>query len=293
MTEAPEVWTIAKVLRFAQSDFQKRGFDSPRLDAELLLSACLGLSRVSLVMESTRPLSAGELSDYRALIQRRRGGEPIAYILGHREFYGLDFRVDPRVLVPRPDTEVLVEVALKRTRARDQYGEALDVCTGSGCVAIAFRHARPTWRVMGVDISSGALEVAQKNAHRLGCVFGMCFLESDLLSAVPAAQRFDLITCNPPYIPRRELALLAPDVRDFEPRLALDGGEDGLDLVRRLVPEAARRLRSGGVLALEVHYDQAPRVEELMQQRGFIETQRARDYGGHERVVSGRLEVAS
>ncbi len=288
MTEAPEAWTIAKVLRFAQSDFQKRGLDSPRLDAELLLSACLGLSRVELLMEAARPLSQPELSAYRGLIQRRRSGEPIAYILGHREFYGLNFRVDSRVLVPRPDTETLVEVALARTRARDQYGQALDLCTGSGCVAIAFRHARPGWRVMGVDLSSDALAVARDNALRLGSVFGMCWREGDLYDAVPEALGFDLITANPPYIPQHELAELAPDVRDFEPRLALDGGPDGLNLIRRVVAQAGGRLRPDGVLALEVHYDQAPCVEQLLKDSGFTDTSRSRDYGGHERVVSGR-----
>ncbi|MBX3182851.1 MAG: peptide chain release factor N(5)-glutamine methyltransferase [Polyangiaceae bacterium] len=288
MSEAPEAWTVTKVLRFAQADFQKRDFDSPRLDAELLLGACLGLSRVELLMEAARPLSPSELGAYRELIQRRRKGEPIAYILGRREFHGLDFRVDSRVLVPRPDTEVLVEVALTRTRARDQFGEALDLCTGSGCVAIAFRSARPGWRVMGVDVSRDALRVAQENALRLGCVFGMCWREGDLYDAVPAPQRFDLITANPPYIPSQELAELAPDVRDFEPRLALDGGPDGLDVIRRVVAQAGGRLRSGGVLALEVHYDQAPRVEQLLKDSGFTETSRSRDYGGHERVVSGR-----
>jgi release factor glutamine methyltransferase len=281
-----EPWTVARVLRWAQDDFRKRNNPSPRLDAELLLCAALGTDRVHLVLESDKRLENAELGRYRELIRRRRSGEPIAYILGRREFYGLDFVVDRRGLVPRPDTEPLVEVALARTRSRSMHGRALDLCTGTGCVGIAFAKARPTWRVLATDVSPKTAELAWENARRLGVVFTLGVEVGDLFAPV-SGQRFDLVVANPPYIPSREIAELMVDVRDFEPRLALDGGEDGLDLLRRLVQDARAHLDPGGVLAVEVGHDQAARTRELFEQAGFREIELRRDYGGRERVVSG------
>jgi release factor glutamine methyltransferase len=284
--ETTEPWTVGRVLAWATADFRSRAIETARLDAELLLGLALGLDRIRLILEHQRPLAPEELSRYRDLIKRRRGGEPIAYIRGEREFYGLPIRVDPRVLIPRPDTETLVEVALERTRARSMFGNALDLCTGSGCVAIAFSHTRRTWRVTGVDASIGALEVARINALCLGVVPGLRFLEGDLFAPLGPDERFDLITANPPYIPDAELAELDAGIREFEPRLALAGGSDGLDVIRRIVEEAPGHLSPGGVLALEVGHDQADRVAELFEQAGLSQIGRRRDYGGHERVVS-------
>ncbi len=286
--EATEPWTIGRVLAWAAGDFRARGLESARLDAELLLGHALGLDRIRLIVEHQRPLAPGELSRYRDLIKRRRSGEPIAYILGVREFYALPIRVDARVLIPRPDTETLVEVALERTQSRSMFGNALDLCTGSGCVAIAFAHARRTWRVTGVDASPDALAVARDNALRLGTVPGVRFVDGDLYEPL-AAERFELITANPPYIPDAEVEELEPGIRDFEPRLALAGGSDGLSVIRRIVAGAPERLSPGGVLALEVGHDQAGRVSELFEQAGLSSIERRRDYGGHERVVSGAL----
>ncbi len=287
MTQSEDPWSIARVLSWAAEDFTRRGLASPRLDAELLLGFALGLDRIRLIVDSKRPLSDAELGRYRELIKRRRRGEPIAYIRGEREFYGLPFRVDARVLVPRPDTEILVETALGRTRPRALYGRALDLCTGSGCIAIAFARQRPTWRTTGTDLSPGALAVARDNAQRIGVTFSTSFAEGDLFAALPADARFELIVSNPPYIPSGDIAGLDADVRDFEPRLALDGGDDGLLLVRRIVEQAPQRLTRGGVLALEIGHDQAPRVAELLQAQGFQAVERKRDYAGIERVVSG------
>lgn len=280
-------WSIGRVIRWAAEDFARKGFASARLDAELLLGHVLGVDRIRLIVDSARPLEERELTAYRELIKRRRRGEPIAYIRGEREFYGLTFKVDQRVLVPRPDTETLVETALQRTKDRSLYGRALDLCTGSGCVAIAFAKSRPTWRVTGSDISPHALAVARDNAERLGAVFNTSLVEGDLFAALPSGARFDLITGNPPYIARPEIAELQIDVRDFEPRLALDGGEDGLDLVRRIVEQAPEFLEPGGVLALEIGFGQASAVAELFAARGFREVVRDRDYAGIERIVSG------
>jgi release factor glutamine methyltransferase len=285
----PEAWSIARVLRWAAEDFARRGLPSPRLDAELLLGEVLAVDRVRLIVDSARPLSEAELARYRELIIRRRRGEPIAYIRGEREFYGHRFRVDARVLVPRPDTETLVEVALTRTHHLSLYGRALDLCTGSGCVAIAFARERPTWKVTGSDVSEQAAELARENAERLGAVFATRWLVGDLFDAIPTGERFELVTGNPPYIPRAEIATLDADVRDFEPRLALDGGEDGLDLVRRVVERAPEFLAPGGVLALEIGHGQVSAVARCFEARGFSEVATKRDYGGIERVVSGRF----
>lgn len=283
-----EPWTVRRVLTWATQDFATRGFDCPNLDAELLLSHALGVDRIRLIVDSNVVLAAEQLQAVRELIQRRRTGEPIAYILGRREFYGLEFRVDPRVLIPRPDTETLVEVALKRTESRSLYGRALDLCTGSGCVAIALSKARATWQLLATDTSQDALEAARHNAERLGALHNLTLLHSDLFEQI-APVHLDLITCNPPYIPAAEIATLAVDIRNFEPRLALDGGQDGLQIIRQIVIQAKPFLSPGGILAMEVGAGQADAVSALFAAAGFIAIERQRDYGGHERVVSGQV----
>jgi release factor glutamine methyltransferase len=276
------------VLAWASDDFKRRGNKSARLDAELLLGEALGLDRIKLIVEAERPLADGELTRYRQLIKRRRVGEPIAYILGRREFFALPLLVDRRVLIPRPDTEILVETALSGTRDRHLYGRMLDLCTGSGCVAIAFAKERPTWRVTAVDLSPDAAAVARENARRVGVVHNLGILEGDLFAPLPGGAQFELITANPPYIPSADLAGLEADVRDFEPHLALDGGADGLLITRRLVAGALPYLSPGGLLALEGGFDQAPALFALLEAHGFSHISRAKDLAGIERVVSGR-----
>ncbi len=224
---------------------------------------------------------------FRELLRRRRAAEPIAYLLGQREFYGIAIRVDRRVLIPRPDTETLVEVALERSRPRSAHGQALDLCTGSGCVAIAFARHRSGWTVVGADISEEALQVAEDNALRVGNVLGLAWWQADLFSGLPRG-RFDLIMANPPYIPSSDVLTLDPMVRNFEPKLALDGGIDGLDITRRIVQEAPEWLEPDGILAIEVGFDQAPAVHELLATRGYADVARHKDYGARDRVISGR-----
>jgi release factor glutamine methyltransferase len=283
-----EPWSIKRVLAWATDDFKRRGNKSARLDAELLLSEALGFDRIKLIVEAERPLADDELGRYRDLIKRRRASEPIAYILGRREFFALPMVVDKRVLIPRPDTEILVETALRRTHERHLYGRMLDLCTGSGCVAIAFAKERPTWRVSAVDLSTDAAAVARENVQRAGVVHNVSVLEGDLFAALPEGAQFELITANPPYIPSAEIETLDADVRDFEPRLALDGGADGLHVMRRLIGQALDYLSPGGLLALEGGFDQAPAVEALLEASGFREIVRSKDLAGVERVVSGR-----
>lgn len=285
----PHVWTIDEVLRWATEDFRARGLQSARLDAELLLAHALSTTRVQLVVDSKRPLEAAELASFRELVKRRRTREPIAYLVGQREFYGRPFRVDRRVLVPRPDTEALVDVALERTRRISMAARVLDLCTGSGCVAITLARERPTSRVVATDLSIDALELARENAQRLGA-YNVAFRLGDLFGALDPTCRFDLIAANPPYVARGEIDALQSDVRDHEPRIALDGGEDGLAVARRIVADAPAHLTPSGVLALEVGAGEADAVASLLRCSGFVEIACRRDYGGIERVVSGVLE---
>jgi len=282
-------WTIEAVLRWATDDFRARGIETPRLDAEVLLAHALSSTRIRLIVDAKSPLQAEDLGRFRELVKRRRAREPTAYILGAKEFYGRTFRVDRRVLVPRPDTEAMVEVALGRTRPRSMSMRALDLCTGSGCVAITLARERPTSTVVAVDISEDALAVARDNAARLGA-YNVAFRRGDLFAAVDSSCRFDLVTANAPYIASGELPTLAPDVREFEPRLALDGGDDGLDVVRAIVAEAPAHLAPGGVLAVEVGKGHAPAVVEMFVRAAIAEIELGRDYARVERVVSGVLE---
>ena len=280
-----EPWTIARVIAWASADLKAHGARTARLDAELLLGHALGCDRVRLVIDGQRPLAPDELAAYRALHKRRRLGEPVAYLRGEREFYGRPFVVDRRVLVPRPETEGLVEVALARTRRLGLCARLLDLCTGSGCVAITLAKERPTTEVWASDLSSDALDVARANALRLGARVSL--RRADLYQGLEALRgTLDLVTANPPYIPSDELASLPVDVRGFEPRSALDGGSDGLGLLRRVVDGARQMLAPGGVLAVEVGAGQAAAVRRLFGEAGFDAIDTARDYGGHERIVS-------
>ena len=280
-----EAWTIGSLVKWAIDDFRARGIENPRLDAELLVAHALGTDRMRVILDAQRPLEGAELAKLRELVKRRRSYEPIAYLRGEREFYGLKFRVDKRVLVPRPDTETLVDAALTRSAHVSMSMRQLDLCTGSGCVAIAMARQRPTASVYASDISRDALTLARENALRLGA-YNVAFFETDLFAAF-AGKRFDVVTANPPYIATGELATLQPDVRDHEPRLALDGGEDGLDIVRRIVAAAPEHLEVGGLLAMEIGAGEAAATVALFEARGLIEVHVHRDLGRIERVVSG------
>lgn len=283
-TEAPKTWTIGDIVKWATDDFRTRGIENPGLDAQLIVAFTLKVTRTQIIVDAQRPLSPDELGRLRALVKRRRSREPMAYLLGEREFYGRAFRVDPRVLIPRPDTETLVEVALTRTRAQSMYARVLDLCTGSGCVAVTLAKERPTTRVTGTDKSPDAVAVARDNAARLGAT-NVWFAVSDLFEHVTGP--YEIITANPPYIATDEIPRLQPEIDKHEPKLALDGGPDGLLLVRKIAAQAGRRLVPGGVLALEIGAGQAQDTAGILRASGFGDIEIARDYGRIERVVSG------
>ena len=284
-----QTWTILEVLRWTIGRFERHGVTSARLDAELLATQAFGRTRVELYTHFDQPLGDPELAAYRGLVQRRMAGESVAYILGRKEFWSLDLQVDARVLVPRPDTETLVEQALELVKAMPDHGRALrvaDIGTGSGALALALKKERPGDEVFAVDISPEALEVARANATRLG--LDVAFLQGDLVAPLAGLGPFDLVASNPPYIPSLDIAGLSPEVRR-EPILALDGGTDGLVLVHRLASEARKVLAPGGALAMEIGAGQATAAMEILRGEGYAGIGARRDLAGIERVVFGRL----
>lgn len=255
-----------------------------RRDAQVLLGFALGVTRAWLSAHADDAAIPEAAGSFRELVRRRRAGEPVAYLLGRREFYGLDFRVTPDVLIPRPDTEVLVEAALEKL-PKAEPREVLDLGTGSGCIAIAIAHERPLARVIAVDRSAAALAIAGENA-RLNRA-GVEFLESDWFGAL-AGRRFDLIVANPPYVAAGDAHLEQGDLR-FEPQTALAAGPDGLADIRRIVAHAPSHLRPGGWLLFEHGYDQAEACRNLLLNAGFSGLVFHADLAGVPRVAGGRL----
>lgn len=286
MSEAHgEAWTIRRVLAFAAPHFEKHRVDSPRLTAEVLLAHVLQCDRVRLYIDLDRPLTRAELSAYRSLLERRVAGEPTQYLTGHKEFFNRRFRVDPRVLIPRPETELLVELALEKLPT-DVPTQVLDVCTGSGCIAITVACERPQSSVWAVDVSEDACAVARENAGALGVEGRVQVCCGDLLSPLPPDARFDAVISNPPYVPRGQIPRLSREVQR-EPRAALDGGDEGLDFYRRLIPEVRQFLKPGGLLALEIGEDQGAEVLKLLGAHGYDGASIQKDYARHDRIALG------
>lgn len=281
-----ETWTIRRVLDWTRGHFDKQQVDDPRLTSEILLGHVLTLPRVKLYMDLDRPLTKDELATYRALIQRRLAGEPTQYLVGFREFYGRKFAVDDRVLIPRSETELLVEAALRDVK-KDEPSRVLDLCTGSGCVAISIAAERPQASVWATDLMPGPIEVAKKNAEALGVDGRVTFFQGDLFAAVPEGATFDVIVSNPPYVKTSDLATLQREVQK-EPRAALDGGADGLDLIRRVVTDGLPRLKPGGLLALEIGDEQGDAVKEIMTRAGCRDVRIEKDLARHDRIALGR-----
>ncbi|MCX7193669.1 MAG: peptide chain release factor N(5)-glutamine methyltransferase [Proteobacteria bacterium] len=255
-----------------------------RIEVQCLLQSVLQVNRAYLLTHLERILSDDETAHYNALFQRRINGEPIAYLLGTREFYGLEFKVTPATLIPRPDTELLVELALQRIPQRGKC-RILDMGTGSGAIALAIAHERADAEVVAVDASDAALDVARENAQRLN-LGNVRLLHSDWFASLEG-ERFDIIVSNPPYIESDDVHLGQGDVR-FEPLSALASGSDGLDDIRRIVANAKKHLTPAGWLMFEHGYDQADRVRQLLQDAGFSGVASWRDLSGIERVTIGQ-----
>jgi release factor glutamine methyltransferase len=275
LSDAP---AVRMALAVATAELRDAGCESPRLDAELLLAHALGGSRTGLHLRPERELSDAEAARFAEALWRRRRREPIAYIVGTKAFRHIDLRVDPRVLVPRPETELLVEVALGLPRG----ARVADVGTGSGAVALALKHERPDLTMHATDASSDALEVARANARALR--LDVAFAHGDLLQPLDP-HPLDAILSNPPYVATHERGKLAPEITEHEPHEALFAGPDGLDVVRRLIPAAAAR---APFVALEIGAGQAQAVSDLLRAHGMTDVAAHRDLAGHERVIVGR-----
>lgn len=274
------------------------GIEEAALDARLLLEYVCGTDRNELLVHGDHPVTEEQERQYQKLLKLRECRIPLQHLTGVQEFMGLGFLVNEHVLIPRQDTEILVEEVLKNLH---DGMSILDLCTGSGCILISLLRYTNSCQGLGVDISPEALSVARNNAERLipesllqekdGDHAKLRLLKSDLYERVEG--QFDVIVSNPPYIPTKVIETLMPEVREHEPRLALDGSEDGLLFYRRIIEGSRAHLKGGGMLFFEIGYDQGVTVSELMEQAGFIEVQVTKDYAGLDRVVSGILSVVS
>ena len=280
-------WKLLEILDETSRFFESREFRNPRLQAELLLASVLDLGRLELYLQFERLLETDEVDTYREYVRQRLKHVPVQYIVGATAFRHLELSVTPDVLIPRPETEVLVDVALEYLPGG---GRVLDLCCGSGAIALALAQEADGTQVVGVDISEAALGVARANGERCGLEGLVEWRCGDLFAPLDGVEPFDIIVSNPPYVRRGDWQDLEPEVRDHEPRLALDGGEDGLDYYRRIVDEGPDFIRSGGYLLLEIGAGQDPAIESLIDQAGrFAEVEIKSDLNDIPRIVVARL----
>ncbi len=317
MTEPQASWTILTTLRWTTDYFHSKGVSEPRASAEVLLAHSLGVSRLDLYLRYDQPLNPEELARFKALVVRRREGEPVAYLTGHREFWSLDFRVTPAVLIPRPESETLVAAALKAAKdlaaeekifGREGHPEppsstpevrtsaflGLEVGIGSGAVVIALAKELPRSAWVGLDRAGAALAVARDNARRHRVAERLHFLQADLLAALKPTPSFGLLVANLPYVPQAEWEQLPREIKAFEPQEALLGGDDGLELLRQLIRQAHYHIQGGGWVLLEVGDKQGPQVAALMEKTGaYDRIETVKDFNGIGRVVRARRRQAA
>ena len=297
MTDEP--WTIGRLLNWTTDFLRDKSAESPRLDAEVLLAHVRGCKRIELYTAFEEPASDELRQKFRELVKQRAGGKPVAYLVGQREFFSLPFEVTPDVLIPRPETELLVVRTLDLAKepplaARGGELAIADVGTGSGILAVTLAKRLPKSRVTAIEISTATMAVAQRNATRHGVSERIDWFESDLFASVPADRKFDVIVSNPPYITSAEMKALADDVRRYEPAGALDGGEHGVDVISRLIEQATERLNPGGWLLMEISPTIAARVESLLDAApGLVRRPTHKDLAGLARVAQAQRAEAS
>jgi release factor glutamine methyltransferase len=286
------VLTISEAIREGARRLRASGVSEDRRAAGLLLSYTLGVDRTHLLTKSNEPVDEASYQAYLALVDRRAAGEPSQYITGHQEFYGLDFIVNRAVLIPRPETELLVEQVIKLTRESHESAPLIvDAGTGSGCIAVTIAANITNARVIATDVSSAALEVAQKNAERHGVLLRIEFLEGDLLEPLAKLKlhgKVDLLASNPPYVEEKTAEAIQREVREWEPRVALFGGEDGLDFYRRLFVDGLKYVKPGGYLVCEIGYNQLDRISDLMNGSPWELIDVRRDLQGIPRTLTAR-----
>ncbi len=284
-----KIWTILELLKWSEGYFQSLDIDAPRLTAEILLCRSLGIRRIDLYLQHDRPMSGEELAAYKVLIQRRASREPVAYITGSKGFWEFEFKVNPNVLIPRPDTETLVSSAIQiissKNKAKSRL-KILELGTGSGAVIVSIAASDRDNLFYATDISFGALEVAKNNERAVTGYERVCFVSGDWFSFIKSSARFDLIISNPPYIPTDDIKSLQPEIHGFEPVSALDGGMDGLDCIRHIICRALEFLVPGGTLLMEIGCDQQKGVQGTAAFFPQYENPRfIKDDAGHDRVV--------
>lgn len=285
--------TVGEILTSASEHFRRNGIPNSRLDAEVLLAHVLGVERIDLYVDYARPLSSEETAAYRKLVARRLRSVPVAYLVGRKEFMGLELKVDENVLIPRPETEHLVDAVSRYISERSSDGQGcviLDMCTGSGAVGISLAVAFVAADVVAVDVSAGALKVARSNAEAHNVADRMHFLRSDMFDRLAVDKlggRFDVVVSNPPYLSEADLEVLDRDIAESEPMIALDGGVDGMRFHRILVDRSADYLKPGGLLALEIGASQGRAVADMLESNGaYHGVTISKDYAGYDRVVT-------
>lgn len=285
---AKKTWSLLELVTWGTSYLTEKGFDDPRLNIELLLAHILQLQRIQLYTNFDRPLSENELARFKELLKRRLSREPLQYILGEAEFMGLKFVVDQRVLIPRPDTEVLVDSVIhkiKNTFSLSDGVRILDIGTGSGCIAVSLAKLLSNVTVTAIDISSEALDLARMNSEKNGIQEKITFLRSDVFTHRFDEPKYHCIVSNPPYISNEEYELLPPDVKEYEPRTALADESDGLMFYGEIARKAESILVDNGFVAVEHAYDQSERVQIIFREFGFKNISTIKDYGGNFRCV--------
>lgn len=290
--QTEEPWTIRRVLTWTTEHLKKHHSDSPRLDAELLLAHALGCQRIQLYTNFDTEMSEDQRTVMRGLVQRRSKAEPVAYLIGHREFFSLDFKVTRDVLIPRPDTETLVMETLDLLKDAPPDVKLLELGTGSGCISIAIGKHHSGVRITATDICPAALEIARENAAKHGLSDRIEFLQGDLFAALKShpGPRFHLLLSNPPYVTSAEMATLPPDIRLHEPSVALDGGSEGLNYLRRIADEAPNYLDTGGHVLVELAPEQAERMrDDCFSAAHWTGKKIVKDSAGHPRVVLAQL----